>query len=539
MRDKLVSTQNMRAQTTSIDCANIEIGSLSILLIEDDECDVRLVERCLARQADSGGNLYRAKTLAGAVAFLDQETVDVILLDLGLPDGVGPENVRRINAATDTAIVVLTGVDDEETAMAAVKWGAQDYLIKGKFTTRTLSDSLVFASARQRRLTAVTTASREESDIKDRFLSHASHELRTPLTAIMQFVSILQDGIAGELNEQQVQFLGIIQRNADQLKHMISTLMNSTRASSGKLTYNPMCVDFGKVVHAILDKLSAPANKAGVRLNISPMGWPDVVADPHSIEEVLTNLVENAIKFTPIGGSVSVSFHDDPSDPDSIVVTVKDTGCDLEPGAADNVFERLDQDEGQRDVCRQGLGLGLHIAREIIALHGGRIWAEDSRGTGSCFQFTLQRYSLQPWCRRVALVDGSLHNDITMLCIRAHAASNIARAKGVDSIVPTLRSLIASCLHGVCDEVLPHQRVGEYVVFAALARTGEVGAQAIVARLQDGIARQVDLQSAGFECDAMAQAFAIDVDAPDQEVALQSAVSRIAAVFASQVKDRF
>mgnify|MGYP003667343847 CR=1 FL=1 len=522
--------------TLTTERPDVDSRLMSVLLVEDDDGDARLIEACFGKRRRDGHALCRAKTLAAAVEMLGREDVDVILLDLGLPDGVGPGNVEHIAQVCDVPIVVLTGVDDEPTAVSAVQMGAQDYLIKGEFTTRGLFDSLTFATERQRRLTAVTTASRQENEIKDRFLSHVSHELRTPLTAIMQFVTILGDGIAGDLNEQQAEFVGIIHRNAEQLKHMISTLMDSTRASSGKLSYNPARVDLGEIVHATMDKFMPVAEAAGVHLDVESVDWPGVVADPHRIEQVVTNLVDNAIKFTPAEGNVTIGLRQDASDPERIVFTVRDTGCGLDAEAVEQVFDRLYQTDGQNDVCRKGLGLGLHISREIVAMHGGKIWVESSPGAGSCFQFSLQGYSLAPFVRRAALVDGALEQHIAVIRVCVRAVSGVAMAKGVNSVTDSVRSLLSGCLFGCSDEVLPHQVTREQAAFAVIARTDEVGAKAIEGRFRVGFDRQSELAQSGFACDVEVRGFELDREACDAQATLHTLVSQVEGFFGREIE---
>ena len=141
--------------------------------------------------------------------------------------------------------------------------------------------------------------------------------------------------------------------------------------------------------------MQAAAHEEGVGLEVGvDTTIPFVHGDPDRILEVLINLIDNGIKFTPAGGAVTVQACSVPHDPDFVYVSVADTGCGIVPEAKPLIFERLYQDPNAVDNNRKGLGLGLFIAKELIALHGGRIWVASEPGQGSTFSFTLPLYSL-------------------------------------------------------------------------------------------------------------------------------------------------
>src|SRR5258708_2777611 len=168
--------------------------AIQVLLVEDNADDAELLRQMFKRERPGSFNLTHLSRMSEAVSHLATTQVDIVLLDMGLPDGHGLDTVLRARAAAPGApLIVLTRLDDEELAAKAMKEGAQDYLIKGQIENRALPRALRHAIV-SRRMQADTDLIRtQQMDFKDEFLSHVSHELRSPLTAIYQFVTILLD----------------------------------------------------------------------------------------------------------------------------------------------------------------------------------------------------------------------------------------------------------------------------------------------------------------------------------------------------------
>src|SRR6202140_2300879 len=210
--------------------------ALQVLLVEDNAGDARLIREMFSNEGPDSFELTHCLRMREAEIRLADHGVDIVLLDLGLPDGHGLDTVRRAHAvAPDIPMIVLTGLDDETLAAEAMKEGAQDYLIKGQIENRALPRALRHAIERHRMHAEADRVRTHQLQFKDEFISHVSHELRSPLTAIYQFVTILLDGLAGALNPEQHRYLEIALRNVKQLDSMINDLLDVTRAQSGKL----------------------------------------------------------------------------------------------------------------------------------------------------------------------------------------------------------------------------------------------------------------------------------------------------------------
>jgi signal transduction histidine kinase len=365
--------------------------TIKILLVEDNPGDARLIQEMLTEIQDPPFVLETVDHLARANRRLAEDDIDVILLDLLLPDSHGLETFTKIhNKVPNIPTIVLTSFDDEDLAVKAVREGAQDYIVKGQIDTHSLVRAIRYALERQKMLVRLENSRQQQLEVKNRFLSYVSHELRSPLTAIYQFVTILSDGLAGDVSSKQNDYLNIVLRNVGQLKTMIDELLEATRAETGKLTVEPRCISMVDIITETMKTVQTMAIAKGVLLSADILkNLPPVYADPERIRQILINLIDNGIKFTPENGTVSLCAHIYDADPNFLCVEVSDTGCGISPESTQMIFDRLFQEASSREITRKGLGLGLFICRELIALHGGRIWVESKIGKGSVFYFTL------------------------------------------------------------------------------------------------------------------------------------------------------
>jgi signal transduction histidine kinase len=276
-----------------------------------------------------------------------------------------------------------------------------------KHALQILSREVVSLMELRKALRELDLTRRQQLELKDRFLSHVSHELRSPLTVMMQFVSIMLDGLAGEMTPEQKEYLEIVHENALQLHKMIEDLFEITRMQSGKLSVEKRAMDLGELVENVVDSRQLNAREAGVRLDCRlGNALPCAYVDPYRITQVVTNLVENAIKFTPETGSIRINVDRDPDDARMLRVSVADSGCGIDPEDFRRIFERLYQIQNCKESTRKGLGLGLSICHDLVTRHGGKIWVESEIGLGTTFHFTLPEFSVDEWVARfVASLD--------------------------------------------------------------------------------------------------------------------------------------
>lgn len=226
-------------------------------------------------------------------------------------------------------------------------------------------------------------------DMKSEFVSSASHELRTPLTSIKNAVDIIAGGKAGEVSEQQRRFLSMARRNINRLSDLINDLLNISRIEAGRMDLHYSDLDISECVGNVMNTLRSQADEKAISLNVEITGdLPTAFADPSRVEEVLINLVGNAIKFTDNGGSVTVSAR--PASESFVELSVTDTGIGIPAEAESNLFRKFYQVESSMSPTRQkGSGLGLAISKGIIEAHGGNIWFKSREGEGSTFSITI------------------------------------------------------------------------------------------------------------------------------------------------------
>lgn len=229
-----------------------------------------------------------------------------------------------------------------------------------------------------------TTAERAAEQAKEEFLANVSHELRTPLTSIRGFIELLREGEAGELTRDQERFLTIVDQSARQLHALVDDLIVVGRTAEGRLDLDLAEADLSEIVTECIDSVRMAAEEKRVHLAIH--AEPDVrlTGDRTRLIQLATNLIANAVKFTPAGGRVDV----DVSQVDgSAVLTVADTGIGIPADEQEQLFERFFRASTAAHV--PGSGLGLAISREIVRAHGGTIKVESSKGKGTTFRVEL------------------------------------------------------------------------------------------------------------------------------------------------------
>lgn len=223
--------------------------------------------------------------------------------------------------------------------------------------------------------------------LKGEFLNSASHELRTPLASIVGYAEFLEDEIGGPLTQEQQDFIAQIQAGAQRLRHIVDDMLDFARLEAGTFSLQMADVALGPVIQDATRMLLPQAREARLMLEADPLE-PEVVLriDAQRIEQVLLNLMGNAVKFTPAGGRITVGAR---RLDDSVRVEVRDTGIGIDPEHQAALFQKFYQVDSSSTRERGGAGLGLAIAKALVEAHGGRIGVESEKGKGSLFWFTL------------------------------------------------------------------------------------------------------------------------------------------------------
>lgn len=241
-----------------------------------------------------------------------------------------------------------------------------------------------------RELTAVNAQLQELDRLKSVFVSIVSHELRTPMTSIKGYVENMLDGLAGGLTEKQSHYLTRVKLNTERLTRMVNDLLDLSRIEDPekrKDYLRPASMSLRDLAAEVVESFQAIARQRAIVVKADGGdALPLIHGDRDKLHQVLTNLVGNAVKFTPVGGEVLVETTT--AADGSVQVCVADTGCGIPPHEREKVFEKFFRGASIPDEAR-GAGLGLAITKSLVELHGGRIWLESSPGKGSRFFFTL------------------------------------------------------------------------------------------------------------------------------------------------------
>ncbi len=365
----------------------------AVLVLDDEPKVLSGLKRALRKEPY---DLLCAASAEEAFEILHQRPVDVVISDQDMPGMTGTVFLSKVREVYPTTRrFMLTGKATLDVALKAINDDAVSQFFTKPCDHATLAQSIRNIIKEKTLEQAIERARQQELELKDRLLSHVSHELRSPLTAIYQFITILLDGLAGDLQPDQREYLEIALRNVNQLRAMVGDLLDCTRAANGKLTVTPQPTEPSPIIIETLHTLRPSATQKGLDLFADvPDDLPIIDADPVRLRQVLGNLVDNGIKFTSPPGEITVGIRNLDGEPNMMCFTVTDTGCGIQSEDSTRIFERLSQTSETIDDRRQGLGLGLYICSELIHRHGGRIWVESELGEGSTFCFTLPRSSV-------------------------------------------------------------------------------------------------------------------------------------------------
>ena len=291
------------------------------------------------------------------------------------------KGVQRIGGGDmGTRLEVNTG---DEIEMLAEEFNRMTENLRGAY------DGLERKVTERTRDLAVANERLQELDrLKSDFVSNVSHELRTPLTAIKGAVDLVLREVAGPLTEKQSHYLNRVRSNTQHLAGLINDLLDLSKIESGKTEMKSSRISLAGLVHEVVETLRPVAAEKVIALE-APISEPSILvwADRDKINQVLMNLIGNAIKFTPAQGRVTLSASRNGNG--SVQVSVSDTGPGIPPDEKEKIFDRFYQIAEVGGAKPKGTGLGLAICKALVELHGGKIWVESEASGGSTFYFTL------------------------------------------------------------------------------------------------------------------------------------------------------
>lgn len=393
-----------------------------VLVVDDEESVVVTIKAIL--QLD-GYNVATTTSGVQARAMVRDVEYDLVLTDLRLEDGDGLDVLKAVRESyPETVTIMLTGYASLESAIQALRAGAYDYLVKpseveelratvarglerrrlGQELRERVAELADLNASLQRRIDEATAELKDRYEqlkeldrMKSQFLSIASHELKTPITAMSGFLQValrrvrrlsegeaaapVAEGLRG-ITEQ----LEVVYRQTGKLARLVDELLDVSRIQTGRIEFRYGDVDLSELANEVAARmqLTTTTHAISVRRDSASI----VTADRDHLEQVLNNLITNAIKYSPTGGSITIEVRPDGG---GVRLSVTDEGIGIPEKELDAIFGLFyrSPDRAARDAA--GMGLGLYISKEIVVRHGGRIWAESGGTKGSILNVVIPR----------------------------------------------------------------------------------------------------------------------------------------------------
>lgn len=312
---------------------------------------------------------------------------DLILADLKMPGMDGLAYLQSVKAFDPDAVaIVITGYATLEVGVEAMKAGAYDFLAK-PFKPAELR--AVVRRGVEHRAAAVRASAilRGDAPATELHLAMLAHRFKAPLAVLRQCVAVVLHGYVGDVSPRARGMLEIVAQRADQMLKFVDDWLTLSRLEQGKGIEEGKDVDLAELVTAAVERANQDPRAAHLKVGATWAGPPGSVrADPTALEELLGNLLDNAVRYTPAGGSVAVEVG---GGADWAILTVRDTGPGISPQDLERIFEPFFRGEAQKTV--PGTGLGLPIVKRIAEGHGGRVEVETAAGRGTAFRITLPR----------------------------------------------------------------------------------------------------------------------------------------------------
>jgi len=505
----------------------------TVLIVDDSLEDCEAYRRYLLEDEEYQYTVVAVGLGQEGLALFQQHQPDIVLLDYRLPDLNSLEFLTQITAQTQQIVlpvIMVTLRGNEAVAIQSMKMGAQDYLVKEQVTPQSLrlavngAIKMVQLHIQLQQLIESEQAARAEAEtanrIKDEFLAVLSHELRSPLNPILGWSKLLQSGKLDKIKTNQA--LAAIERNAKLQSELITDLLDVSRILQGKLSLNIYPVNLAATIRSAIEtvQLAAQVKSIEIETNLSA-GVGQVLGDATRLQQVIWNLVSNAVKFTPEGGRVTVQL--EPVG-EQAQITVVDTGKGIPADFLPYVFDYFRQADASTTRNFGGLGLGLAIVHHLVELHGGTVFAESrGEGLGATFTVKLPKLPIQPVVKpaansskrspnlsgvRVLIVDDEADaRELIVFALEIAGASALAAKTAGEAFAVLIQSLPDVILSdiGMPDEdgymlmrqiraLLPEQG-GNIPAIALTAYAGEVDQKrSFSAGFQVHLSKPVDLE---------------------------------------------
>ena len=375
---------------------NQDDNTYKLLFIEDDIVDQMAFERYVKKEGlpydfKIAGSVPEAKDILTSTSF------DIIITDFNLGESSAFD---LLTLKIDCPIIMMTGEGDEETAKEAYRKGISGFIVKTaqsnhlKYLPVEVENVIKHARTKKELIKAKEIAE-AATKAKSDFLANMSHELRTPLNAIIGFSDMIRTGLSGDISEKQAEFIEDIYLSGEHLLSLINDILDLSKIESGNMDIQYSSVSLNELIQrsTLFFKEKMLNNKLKLLIEVDEQ-TDRLEIDERLIKQVVVNLISNAVKFTPEGGTITVGAEEGEKGSgkdDMIKIYVKDTGIGIKDEDLHSLFEPFKQIESVYTKKYEGTGLGLALCKNIVALHGGKIEVSSEWGKGSCFSFTIPK----------------------------------------------------------------------------------------------------------------------------------------------------
>lgn len=361
--------------------------AIKILLIEDSPSDADLLQEYIDDIDNLKINVIHVQLLGEAEIILAKENIDVVLLDLNLPDASGLDTVKRTYAvANDVPIVVLSGLVDEDMALEAVRQGAQDYLVKGQITSNLLIRTLRYSIERkqmERQLSLYTEELEARNRELDAYSYTIAHDLQNPIASLFIYTHMIRSAVKNVDDDKLLNRIDKLETIIEKMSSMINQLLHLARLRDP--ASDVTSVDMVKIARASIKRFEIQTADKNINI-ILDENLPSALGHPAWIEEVFANLIGNAVKYMDTDCSTrTITITSTQQDTVSRFI-VEDTGPGIKQKDQAHLFEMFTRVDTRQTA---GFGLGLTIVQRIITQLNGQVGVESTLGEGSRFWFTL------------------------------------------------------------------------------------------------------------------------------------------------------
>lgn len=359
---------------------------ISILLVDDNPHDRRLARRAISK-ALPGASFLEAFNPDQVTDAVQSKSIDLVVTDYQLRWSTGLHVLQeaKTTLGPDIPVIMFTNTGTEEVAVEGMKNGLDDYVLKAPDRYKTLAESVVQVLRRQAEKNEQRRQEEARSRAKDDFLMMMAHELRGPLAPMRSALFLLRQDVQDEETRQFA--LEALGRQVEHMSQLVNDLLDVSRIISGRLRLQPEPLDLARLVEDVVQDRRIQFADAGIELGLSLSDEPCwILADRTRLLQILGNLLDNALKFTPSGESVHVQVELLTSD--LARLTVRDTGIGVEPEVLERLFEPFVQADRSLGRTAGGLGMGLAVVKRLVELHGGTVQA-SSEGPGHGTMFTI------------------------------------------------------------------------------------------------------------------------------------------------------